>query len=47
MFRNPQEEWVQSLLFETGSSISSFGEDEAGEIYLLDHSGSIYMLAES
>lgn len=34
--------WKTELLLDTGYNPSSFGEDEAGEIYLLDHtSGSI------
>lgn len=32
------------LLFETGATISSFGQDQAGEVYLADLSGSIYRL---
>jgi len=42
--RNPDGTWQDSLLFETGFSISSFGEDQAGEIYLIDYQGSIYRL---
>jgi glucose/arabinose dehydrogenase len=36
--------WTSTLLFETGLRISAFGEDENGEIYLVDHSGSLYRL---
>ena len=36
--------WQNSLMFETGTNISSFGVDENGEIYLVDYSGSILML---
>jgi len=32
------------LLFQTGFRISTFGSDEAGELYLADHTGSIYQL---
>lgn len=35
------EPWV----LKTNASISSFGEDENGEIYLLDHKGAVYQLA--
>ena len=28
---------VQTLLLDTSLNISSFGEDEAGEIYVVDH----------
>jgi glucose/arabinose dehydrogenase len=36
--------WQNALLFETSFTITSFGEDEAGEIYLTDYNGSIYRL---
>jgi glucose/arabinose dehydrogenase len=34
--------WRLSGLRDTPYSISSFGEDEAGELYLLDHGGTVY-----
>lgn len=38
-------QWEMTQLFSTGFPLSSFGEDESGEIYLLDFaSGSIYQL---
>jgi hypothetical protein len=33
------------VLMQTGMRISSFGEDEGGEIYLVDHKGGLYRLA--
>lgn len=33
-----------AVLLKTGFRISSFGQDEAGELYVLDHSGGIYRL---
>jgi glucose/arabinose dehydrogenase len=37
--------WQSSLLFQSGRSISSFGQDQAGELYLLDlNGGGIYQL---
>ncbi len=36
--------WQNSLMFETGTNVSSFGVDENGEIYLVDYNGSILML---
>ncbi len=36
--------WQNTQLFDTGFSISSFGMDEDGEIYLVDDKGSIYVL---
>lgn len=40
----PDGSWQNSLMFETGANISSFGQDENGEIYLVDYSGSIFLL---
>ncbi len=33
--------WENRLLLETGRNISSFGQDGAGEIYVVDHAGEI------
>jgi glucose/arabinose dehydrogenase len=38
------ETWQAPILYDTDFSISSFGEDEAGELYLADLSGGIYRL---
>ncbi len=43
--RSPDGSWQQGLLYETGGSITSFGEDEAGEVYLVDYSGTLYRLS--
>ena len=32
---------------DTGARISSFGEDEAGELYLVDHDGTVYRITDS
>lgn len=37
--------WQKTLWMQTGRIISSFGQDEAGEVYLVDYKGSIYKLA--
>lgn len=37
--------WQKQLLFDVDVTITSFGQDEAGEIYLLSDSGGIYRLA--
>jgi glucose/arabinose dehydrogenase len=37
--------WTRTELLETGLPIASFGEDEAGELYLVDYFGSIYRIA--
>jgi glucose/arabinose dehydrogenase len=36
--------WTMTTLLPTNLSISSFGEDEAGEIYVVDHRGGVYLL---
>lgn len=35
-------EWRSELLFDTDLLISSFGEDERGELYVTDHRGAVY-----
>jgi glucose/arabinose dehydrogenase len=35
------------LLRKTGSRISSFGEDEAGELYVVDHGGAVFRISPS
>ncbi|MBI3242804.1 MAG: PQQ-dependent sugar dehydrogenase [Chloroflexi bacterium] len=37
--------WERMLMFDTEAGITSFGEDEAGEIYVVDGKGSIFQLA--
>ena len=36
--------WTRTLLATTGKTISSFGQDQAGELYLVDYSGSIFTI---
>lgn len=36
------ERWANQFLLDSGFSVSSFGEDEAGELYLVDYGGTIY-----
>ncbi|MGQ0572471.1 MAG: PQQ-dependent sugar dehydrogenase [Armatimonadota bacterium] len=36
--------WTMTQLMDTGLRISSFGEDQNGEVYLVDHSGGIHLL---
>ena len=40
----PDGNWQNALMFDTGANISSFGVDEAGEIYLVDYGGNILIL---
>jgi len=37
--------WQNQLLFETNQRITSFGQDESGELYILSDSGEIFKLA--
>ncbi len=39
--------WTSSELFSTGLNISSFGEDEFGELYLISHNGTIFKLVKN
>ena len=41
-----QNSWETRILFSTGYQIASFGEDQNGEIYLLDLNGNIYQLVK-
>lgn len=36
--------WTMKELIRTDLRISSFGEDEAGELYVVDHEGAVYRL---
>lgn len=38
-------QWQSQVLFETDIRITSFGEDEAGELYLVSDTGAVYILA--
>ncbi len=45
LLRAPDGGWQNRLLFETGTNLSSFGQDASGELYLLDQrSGSVLKL---
>ena len=38
-------DWISAVVGQTGASISSFGEDESGELYLTDlRAGSVYLV---
>jgi hypothetical protein len=38
--------WQNQALFQTGANLTSFGEDESGEIYLVERGGTISRLTE-
>lgn len=44
LVRDASGTWLSGVLFETGFNIASFGQDPAGGVYLVDHSGSVYRL---
>jgi glucose/arabinose dehydrogenase len=42
---NAPGNWTRTLLLSTGRSLSSFGQDQSGEIFVLDYSGVLLKLA--
>jgi glucose/arabinose dehydrogenase len=44
LIRLPDSTWQSAILFELDANITSFGEDETGEIYLVDYRGNIFRL---
>lgn len=38
--------WEQARLLQSNLAISSFGQDEAGELYVVDHRGSLFQLGQ-
>lgn len=45
--RRSGDAWSSTVVLDTALSISSFGEDEAGRLYVVDFGGAIYQLAPS
>jgi glucose/arabinose dehydrogenase len=46
LLQDAQGNWQSRLLFETRARITSFGEDEAGEVYMVDYGGTINTLIQ-
>ena len=46
LLRDAQGNWQSRLLFETSARITSFGENEAGEVLMTDYGGRVYTLAK-
>ena len=44
LIRDESDSWLSAPLFKVAGTISSFGEDHAGRVYLVDHNGSILRL---
>ncbi len=45
--RDASNQWVSTLAADTDFLITSFGEDEQGELYLFDYGGTLYHIAEA
>jgi glucose/arabinose dehydrogenase len=45
LLRDPGGAWQSGLLFQGMGTLPSFGEDEAGEVYLVDRNGSLLRLS--
>lgn len=43
-YRDANLDWQDSLLLESGLQVSSFGEDEQGELLVIDYGGGLYKL---
>jgi glucose/arabinose dehydrogenase len=41
-YRDESGAWQSDILMQTGMQVSSFGEDETGELYLIDYNGIVY-----
>lgn len=46
LLRDTQNNWMSQVLFEGMGRITAFGEDEAGEVYLIDQAGIVYVLGK-
>jgi len=44
LVRDVASMWQSAALFESGLTISAFGQDRDGEVYLADHNGAVYRL---
>jgi glucose/arabinose dehydrogenase len=40
------DSWQNRMLYQTGTSITSFGEDESGEVYFVSYQGDLYQLVK-
>lgn len=43
-YRDSNMQWNTNEFLQTGFQISSFGEDEAGELYIIDYGGTLYRI---
>ena len=47
LYKNSSNQWVTSLIKSTSYNISSFAEDEDGELYILDYGGALIHITQS
>ena len=47
LYKNSSNQWTTSLIKSTGYNISSFAEDEIGELYIVDYGGQLIHITES
>jgi hypothetical protein len=47
LLRDADGSWQNTLLFQTDTRITSYGEDEDGEIYYVGYAGGLYKFANS
>jgi glucose/arabinose dehydrogenase len=47
LYRDGNGRWIPDVFMQTHLTVSSFGEDEAGELYVIDHGGTIYQLTSA
>ncbi len=45
LLRRADGSWQNELLFDSGLHISSFGQNDAGDVFVVDYAGSVYRLA--
>jgi glucose/arabinose dehydrogenase len=45
--RREAQTWNGTILAETGFAISSFGQDEEGNVYVVDYRGAVYQLSDA
>jgi hypothetical protein len=43
---NPTNTWTRTDLLNTGRSIASFGQDQSGELYVVDYAGKLLQLKQ-
>lgn len=46
-YRDPSGAWQSRVFMDSGLQISSFGEDETGELYIVDYQGDVYQLVSA